>query len=204
MALKDDFDAINVDTVRRFVADGREEDVHLDFKIVSDPSLSRDDRKNFAIALAGFANSDGGIVVWGVDARPNAQGVDCASALREIPNVQQCLTKLNEFTGQFASPIVDGVVHRLIPSVGGAGFCVSLIPSSDSGPFMAKGGEDRYYKRSGSGFYRLEHFDVSDMFGRRRRPLLKLVLQMEGQGETVLVSIKNEGPRYSQGSLPFA
>lgn len=29
---------------------------------------------------------------------------------------------------------------------------------------MAKLEEDRYYKRSGDSFYRMEHFDLEDMF----------------------------------------
>ena len=30
---------------------------------------------------------------------------------------------------------------------------------------MAKLGEDRYYKRSGDSFRKMEHFDLEDMFG---------------------------------------
>ena len=39
---------------------------------------------------------------------------------------------------------------------------------------MAKLGENRYYKRSGDSFYQMEHFDLEDMFGRRRKPKLKM------------------------------
>ena len=193
MALYEEFHSIVLETIRAYVETGREEDLHLDFKNVGDSGLQRDDRKSLAVALSGYANSDGGLVVWGVDARPNAQGVDCASALREIRNVQLCLTRLNDLTGQCVSPLVGGVQHKAIPSNGTAGFCASIIPASDLGPHMAKAGEDRYYKRSGSAFYRLEHFDVADMFGKRRRPVLVLALRKERQGHTVLVSIKNEG-----------
>lgn len=34
-----------------------------------------------------------------------------------------------------------------------------------------------YYKRSEDGCYRLEHFDLEDMFGRRQRPLLELFVE---------------------------
>lgn len=184
---------MNIETIRQFVENRREEDLYLDFKNVLDPSLNRSDRKNLAIALSGFANSDGGIVVWGVDARPNDQGIDCATQLRDIANAQQCLTRLNEFTGQCVSPLVDGVIHKAIRSNGDAGFCASLIPASDSGPHMAKGGEDHYYKRSGSAFYKLEHFDIADMFGRRRRPVLSVRLLPEGEGRSLLVAVRNDG-----------
>ncbi len=39
---------------------------------------------------------------------------------------------------------------------------------------MAKLGEDRYYKRNGQQFLKMEHFDLEDMFGRRQKPDLKI------------------------------
>ena len=198
MGLRDEFASISLETIRDFVAAGREEDLHLDFKLVTDPNLSRDDRKSLDVALSGFANSDGGIVIWGVEARPNSVGVDCAVSLREIAHTFVCLTRLNTLTGQCVSPLVDGVEHRAVLSNGTAGFCVSLVPPSDSGPHMAKAGEDRYFKRSGSGFYRMEHFDLEDMFGRRQRPSISLNLSLvpragEDPHEELHFSIINAG-----------
>jgi hypothetical protein len=187
-----------------FVSQKREEDLHLDFKAVGAPTLATDDRKNLAIALSGFANSDGGIAVWGVDARPNADGIDCAVAAPGVSNAQLCLTKLNEFTGQCVSPLVDGVEHRAIQAGGAAGFCVSLIPASQSSPHMAKAREDRYFKRNGSAFYRLEHFDLEDLFGRRPKPVIRLASRIRGggtgssvtgrsYGAEVIIGLQNEG-----------
>jgi hypothetical protein len=69
---------------------------------------------------------------------------------------------------------------------------------------MAKGGVDRYFKRSGAGFYRMEHFDIEDMFGRRKKAklVLKPVIVRGGgsdgpQGRTldlqVVLGIENTG-----------
>ena len=45
------------------------EELFLDYKQSSTPlpgvKLSDDDRKNLAKAIAGFGNSEGGVVVWG-------------------------------------------------------------------------------------------------------------------------------------------
>jgi len=156
-----------------FVARGQEENLFLDFKQVNRADLSHsDDEKNFARALSGFANSSGGLIVWGVEARKSAQGVDCAVAKAEISDARLFVARLNELTGQFVSPLVDGVVHRHLRSAGTSGLAVTLVPESDSGPHMAKAGKDRYFKRSGDSFYRMEHFDIEDMFGRRRKPVL--------------------------------
>ena len=88
------------------------------------------------------------------------------------------LTRLNEFTGTATSPIVEGVQHRVIPSGSEDGLAITLVPESVVGPHMAKLGEDRYFKRSGASFYRMEHFDLEDMFGRRARPNLTVRLEL--------------------------
>ena len=190
LTLKEVFDSLSPEHLQEWVAQKQEEHLRLDFKTAASGDLSStDDKKNLARVLAGFANSDGGIVVWGVDARKNLDGVDCAVGFKPIPNAALFVSRLNELTGSSASPVVDGVEHRAIPMSGAAGCAASLIPASDSGPHMAKAAEDRYYKRSGANFFRMEHFDVADMFGRRRRPKLGFRTQVlsggyEGGGGT--------------------
>jgi Predicted transcriptional regulator containing an HTH domain and an uncharacterized domain shared with the mammalian protein Schlafen len=151
--------------------------LHLDFKTIGNANMrGNDDKRNLAKCLSGFANSSGGIIVWGVDARKNAQGIDCASAAAEIAPVRLFLSRLNELTGDAVSPIVDGIQHKAIETTQDSGFAVTLVPESESGPYMAKLGEDRYYKRSGDSFYKMEHFDLEDMFGRRQKPRLLIHL----------------------------
>ncbi|MBE3604947.1 ATP-binding protein [bacterium] len=177
MDLFDWFNTISIDEIHQLVADGREEDLHLDFKLVNDPDLkNRDDRRNFAKAVSGFANSDGGLIVWGVDCRKNDDDIDCARDAPGIDSLQKFYSRLMEFTASAANPSVSGVEHRSLPDSNGAdhGFAVTYVPASDGGPHMAKLGEDRYYKRSGASFLKMEHFEIADMFGRRPHPKLTL------------------------------
>jgi len=176
MKLDRNFKNITLDQIDNYIKYKQEEHLHLEFKVINKSDFShRDDRKNFAKAVSGFANSDGGIIVWGIEANSkNDEGIDCATSKQELEHASLFLSKLNEFTGQASTPIVDGIRHKIISTEGKKGFVATLIPSSDSGPFMGKLGEDRYYKRSGDSFYKMEHFDLEDMFGRRRKPLLEL------------------------------
>jgi len=174
MDLNDLYNSIDLGKIDDFMVSTREEDLHLDFKRLNEPNMDRDDRKNLAKALSGFANSDGGIIVWGIDARPNSEGIDGACAIIPIQPLQLTISRLNEFTGSHVNPFVDGVIHKPVITKNDSGFAVTLIPSSDSTPHVAKGGEDRYYKRSGDRFTKMEHFEIEDMFGRRPRPILSL------------------------------
>jgi hypothetical protein len=205
------FDSLSIDDIDRFVKEGREEDLHLDFKTVSDPGLKkRDDRKNFAIAMSGFANSDGGLIVWGVEARVDSEGVDCACGKSEIPDLSRFVSKLNEYGGSAVSPVVVGVEHKVFPLPGSdnKGFAATFVPASDSGPHMAKLGEDRYYRRSGASFKCMEQFEIADMFGRRPKPSLRLAYHAErprllGTKEKYLVKLNIENRGRGSARAPY-
>jgi hypothetical protein len=196
MALQEQYDALTVDEVAQLIAQGQEEHLQLEFKTTK-ADMNRGDRRELAKCISGFANSSGGIIVWGVVARQNGQGIDCATAPEEIEPVRLLLARLNEHTGRAASPIVDGIRHKILETSPNRGYAVTLVPESLSGPHMAKLGEDRYYKRSGASFYKMEHFDLEDMFGRRPKPDLHLTaIPMDGLGderERVAFGLQNRG-----------
>jgi hypothetical protein len=60
-----------IDEIRELVQRKQEETIFLEFKRKSHPTkavLNDDDKKNYSVALSGFANSEGGVIVWGVKA----------------------------------------------------------------------------------------------------------------------------------------
>jgi Putative DNA-binding domain len=176
---KANFDALEIATIEEWIATQRQEDLHLEFKLLeAAPDFTKDDRKNLAKAISGFANSDGGLIVWGVNCRKNSAGVDCATEIAPVKNAASALSKLQSLTGEASVPIADGISHRLLPASGDGGILVSYVPRSDCGPHMAKLGENRYYKRSGDSFYQMEHFDLADMFGRRPPAVLRVNLAL--------------------------
>lgn len=173
--LSDLYASVDAAAILQFIADRQEEHLHLDFKQAAG-TPTRDDRKNLAKAISGFANADGGIIVWGVKTeRVSGETADHATGISRIEPLSHFLPKLNEITGDAVNPLVDGVLHKPVEYGGpDGGFAVTLVPASDSGPHMAKLGEDRYYKRSGSRFAKMEHYEVQRMFGQGQRPVLRL------------------------------
>jgi len=200
MDLEKAFSELTLADIDRYIAESQEENLNLDFKVVNRSDLTHaDDKKNLSKALSGFANSNGGIIIWGIDGRKNADGVDCACGKREIKALSLFMSTLNELTGEAVYPPVSAVRHRAIPVSADSGFAVTIIPESDSGPHMARLGEDRYYKRSGDSFYRMEHYDIQDMFGRRKRPELQLITKLSFAGGG-----SNGGKRYVNVQVTYA
>ena len=84
------FKSLALKDIERFVIEGVEESLHLGFKTTSSKDLSdKNDKRTLSIAPSGFANSEGGLVIWGVDARQDTTTkIDCAVKLVEIDSVR--------------------------------------------------------------------------------------------------------------------
>ena len=74
------FESIRVggfDYVEQMIKDEVTEELFLDYKrsATAHPNRKLDisDSKNFSKAISGFGNSDGGVIIWGVDCRRDAE-----------------------------------------------------------------------------------------------------------------------------------
>jgi len=195
MNYKEQFESLDLKEINRFLKDSQTENLNLDFKTIEIAGLSRNDRKNYAKCVSGFANSSGGIIVWGIDARKDSSGIDCASKKTPIIDLALFVSTINKLTGDSTDPIVEGIIHKQIEEGKNKGYVITLIPESIFGPHMAKLGEDRYYKRSGDSFYKMEHYDIEDMFGRRMKPHLTLTTKLRNQGQrtSIIIGLQNTG-----------
>jgi hypothetical protein len=166
--------------------------------------MAKSDRNNLAIALSGFANSDGGVIVWGVDARSESPDEpDVAKQLCPIGKLKLFCSELQHNTPHLVAPGIVGVVHLPIPQTEtpDSGFVVTFVPKSEANTHMAMGkNQRRFYYRSGDSFLPMEAFMVADRFGRRARPQLELECRLEPGSSSgreleirVVIGIKNIG-----------
>jgi len=171
--------------LQRMVNDRVREGLYLEFKQKQDSrngQLGDRDKFHFSRALSGFANSDGGILIFGVETRRKDES---AKKLKLINEVDEFIKSLKKIMINAVQPFVDQVLIEKIEKQQSAtrGFVKCLIPASDKTPHRAMLDKREYYKRSIEGFYRLEHFDLEDMFGRRQKPLLKAITEVEPGSE---------------------
>ena len=95
---------------------GEQEDMFLDFKEsrTKNGALLDDDKLHFSRAASGFAHQEGGVLVWGIEARTGANGIDEAIALKPIPNIKKFLSGLNDYVKYSTEPVVDGIQNRVV------------------------------------------------------------------------------------------
>ena len=88
MEMEEYFAKIDLSEIERYIEESQEEHIALEFKTVNHPIYNdgnkNDDKKNFSKVLSGFANSNGGIVIWGIKAQKNLSGQDVAKEKKPI------------------------------------------------------------------------------------------------------------------------
>lgn len=113
---------------------------YLDFKSASQggkPISDGDMKKTWSEALAGFATTSGGVLIWGIDGRkPPGGTVDQASGLNLVIDPDGFKSRLQQLQHQATDPPVPGVAIESYPdpSAPGQGFVVCFVPESDYKP----------------------------------------------------------------------
>lgn len=172
--LRERFEKINAAELAAMKDRREEEGLRLDFKRGSkDGEPSKDDLANLRRAVSGFANSEGGIILWGVDSTGEGDRSDrnCFSRVLPIENGAKFVARLQELTGDTTSPPLSGVFHAAIPVEGGS-VVKTFVPASDQGHQDAR--ELVYWRRYADRFRKMQDFEIREMLARRARPRLEL------------------------------
>lgn len=182
------------------------EDLYLDFKCKSEPTHHKpmgDDRKNFSKGLSAFANSAGGLIVWGIKAPSSGIGVRTKSPIK---NPHLFAEHLDSLASRLVAPAVEGVENFVVweNKQKKTGYVISFIPKSLAAPHRAEGsGIKKYFQRAGDSFVQIEHWQLEYMFGRRLSPELKILWAVDiidSNLATIRIKLQNKGrsiARYS-------
>ena len=170
------------DAIDEFIVNGQTEELFLDFKQAVSTgknfnTLHRDDRKNLAKAISGFGNSEGGVVVWGVECARDAEVGDVAQAKVKVQNVHRFLSWLEGAISGCTIPSHNGVRNHIIScDKNGDGFIATFIPKSEITPLMTTT-NSTIYIRSGSNNVPAPYAVIAGMFGKRPQPNIELDIE---------------------------
>lgn len=191
--------------ILQFLSERKSEELFLDFKRSADngagPRLHDNDRNNLAKAISGFGNSEGGVVVWGIDCSRDADGADVARACVPIQNVARFVSYLEGAVSGCTVPPHQGVRSiSVAQNTQGEGYAITLIPKSNHAPHQVIG-RLQYFIRAGSDFVPTPHAVLAGMFGRVPQPHVfhsYLVSRPEVSGtairSSVGIALYNDGP----------
>lgn len=159
--------------IRQLIAASTKESEFLDFK---QAGKSLDEK--WSKAIAGFGSSSGGVVIYGVDARKNEDGIDCATGevLCDVNAVSEVL--FNLLPTATISPL-RGVQISPIVVQGNMGFVVCFIPEGPHKPYRAEHAGKKYYIRAGSSFVEPDPNYLRNLLFPNRKYEVKLSVRIK-------------------------
>lgn len=154
---------------------GQNEDLYLEVKTCGVP-FTEQDKNHLSEALSGFANSDGGVLIYGLVARGGDKTTpDLISGVSPVTNVPLVHSQALALVGQLVEPPVQGVIvaSRELDRAPDQGFVLIYIPRSDGFLHRARRGRE-FYRRHGHSFMPMEQYEIAEFYGRRKAPKLRL------------------------------
>ena len=160
-------ESYSIEDIDSLITNEVEENIHLDYKAAG--ALEKDDKKRTEITkdISAFANSDGGIIVYGVseeDHKPKEiNPIDGRIYTKEwLENVIQLIQPRIE----------DLKIYPIrVDDIGQSVYLVK-IPRSNNAPHMAR--DKRYYKRFNFKSEPMEDYEVKDLYNRVSIPKLEI------------------------------
>lgn len=172
----------------------------LDFKQMTTNAkggLADPDKTNYSQAISGFANSEGGVIVWGIECNPTkADGRDVVKGLHPIKNLKNIKYDLHRIEPDMTDPAISGIDHHIIETTQGSdeGFIATFIPRTDSFPIMAMGPKtQRCYYRGSHSFLYMRHRMLADRFAKGQLPRIDLDWIYHPGAKQLWLLIKNTG-----------
>jgi hypothetical protein len=171
--------------VESFISQRVKENLNLEYKSLE----LLDNPDKISIAASSFGNSAGGLLILGV---PENSKTHLPDRVEWSENPKHTGEQLEQILTSGIHPRIDGLT--IVPVRKGAGVVFLVdIPAGSNPPYMA--GDYRYYKRLNFQKTPMEAYDVSDLFGKRRRPVLGLTASVEPANEfyNVTIRVTNRG-----------
>jgi hypothetical protein len=177
--------------IDKFIADEVQESLHLDYK--DSRAIDSSKFNELAKDISAFANSDGGLIVYGVqekDHRPVSKdaGVDHSKYTRE---------RIEQVISSNISPRIDDIRIAQIPLSASTSIYVIKIPKSFRAPHQAP--DKKYYKRHNFQSLPMEDYEINDVRSRERTvpPLVDVGIHIKRR-YIVYLTISNVGEQVAE------
>jgi predicted HTH transcriptional regulator len=150
----------------------------LDFK--SGRSKDEDIKRIWSKIIGAFANSEGGVVVWGIISKKDpATGIDAVTGLELVPDVFVLKSRLMELRHGACDPPVSNIKIEGLPISKDKpeGFVVCHIPESSMKPHRSEFAERRFYLRIGDSSRDCNVSLLRQLFYPKRNPRVEATIK---------------------------
>lgn len=155
-----------LEKINQFVEDGIEENIHLDYKGAGSLSKVNEKKKEISKDVSAFANSDGGIIIYGIKEFDEIGKTHLPEKIEPID--------ANEYSKEWLEQVINSTISPTIPNiiitpiqvgtkVENKVVLVVEIPKSNTAHQMS---DKRYYRRYNFQSIAMEDWEIKDIINR--------------------------------------
>lgn len=176
----------NIEHLNNLIENKIKENTNLEYK---DPR-ALDNNDKIVRSISAMANSNGGIIIYGLcdtnkDQAP--EKIEWITDASKEETIQQILHSR-------ITPKIDVDVSTIENPDNKEEFVIIIqVPKSNIAPHQDSLNKDekRYWRRRGSIITQMEHYEVEDLFFKRKKPILKISLEKRSDYHDII--LRNEG-----------
>lgn len=179
---------------------GEAEGLHLECKAPGSPQLGKDLKVTLAMALSGFANSAGGVFIWGISTQHQSHSdLDVLTQIEPIGRCASFAKQLAAVVPTLTTPSLTSVEHKVIRKgrSDSKGVVVTHIPEYSADPVQSNK-DGHFYFRSGDVFAVAPYQMIQRMFAATESPDLQAtfdarLVKLEDDGTwTIPIGVLND------------
>jgi hypothetical protein len=163
---REDYD---IDFIESLITNEVEESINIDFKACGALSKEENKKKEISKDVSAFANSNGGIIIYGISEKNHK-----ADAISFING--------NEFTKEWLEQVISSTIQRNIPGlkifpIRNKGrieetIYIVQIPESIEAPHICK--DKKFYKRYDFQSVAMDEYEIRNLYGRKTKAKLQI------------------------------
>lgn len=189
---------LNAADIQRLIEEHTQESLYLEFKRGDALGRQNNQRVELIKDVTGFANADGGRIIYGIAESRPIEGIAAAESL--APVIDGTITRewLSSTIHDHASPRLHDFDIEEIAVPGGRVLVVDIKAAGTAHQTLV--GDLRYYQRVGVTTRPLEDFRIRDLMSRGTRPVAEVAVRTRNHGiwedlhrYSLRVSIANVG-----------
>jgi len=196
--------------IQSLIDNGEAEGLYIECKSPHEPKLDRSLEDKLATAASGFANTEGGIIIWGMSTTKHSHsGLDIMTQIEPIGNPNQFAQQVKRSIIMLTTPSITKSRTKIITKPKEKrGVVLTYIPKTLGDP-LQKIKDQKFYFRNGDEFIGLPYEMLKRLFAATESPDLyptfdeKLITNEENGLWKIPIIIGNESSAIAEHTEVF-
>ncbi|MEO9513247.1 MAG: ATP-binding protein [Flavobacteriaceae bacterium] len=160
--------------IEQYITDGIEENIHLDYKGAGSISKSREKKKEISKDVSAFANSDGGVIIYGVREFDEKEKSHLPEKIDPISGQEFTKEWLEQIINSTISPRIKGIIITPIQTSEKDKNDIVYVVEIPKSNTAHQSQDKRYYRRYNFQSIMMDDWEIKDIINRQSKTNIEI------------------------------